>query len=235
MSPFKKWIEWTSWTEQTLEEWDVAQHLRWCTKIRQKIFHIKFFDPQQACTGVEFRKMFLRLLLDSCEVLFFFFSPWVCFIAPLFPEDMVIVTETAWVTLGTLSMCFPLKTFTSSPFFASFFFHSSRFLNAICLPRKNRSFSEQTVLRQLPFFGNVSACWEVSSVQTQSSHQTNPSQENRCRSIMHYTSYLRTNDCTNNGYVTNMLEHNTVINIDTGVHMISYITQTWARTLSTDH
>ena len=33
-------------------------------------------------------------------------------------------------------------------------------------------------------------------------------------------------DCTNNGYVTDMLEHNTMINIDTGVHMISYITQT---------
>ena len=32
-------------------------------------------------------------------------------------------------------------------------------------------------------------------------------------------------DCTNNGYVMNMLEHNTMINIDTGVHMISYITQ----------
>ena len=47
-----------------------------------------------------------------------------------------------------------------------------------------------------------------------------------CRSIMHYTSYLRTKDCTNNGYVTDMLEHNTMINIDTGVHMISYITQT---------
>ena len=43
-----------------------------------------------------------------------------------------------------------------------------------------------------------------------------------CRSIMHYTSYLRTKDCTNNGYVTNMLEHN----IDTGVHMISHNTQT---------
>ena len=56
-----------------------------------------------------------------------------------------------------------------------------------------------------------------------------------CRSIMHYTSYLRTKDCTNNGYVTDMLEHNTMINIDTGVHMISYITQTWARTLSADH
>ena len=47
-----------------------------------------------------------------------------------------------------------------------------------------------------------------------------------CRSIMHYTSYLRTKDCTNNGYVMDMLEHNTMINIDTGVHMISYITQT---------
>ena len=43
-----------------------------------------------------------------------------------------------------------------------------------------------------------------------------------CRSIMHYTSYLRTKDCTNNGYVTNMLEHD----IDTGVHMISHNTQT---------
>ena len=43
---------------------------------------------------------------------------------------------------------------------------------------------------------------------------------------MHYTSYLRTNDCTNNGYVTDTLEHNTMINIDTGVHMISYNTQT---------
>ena len=43
---------------------------------------------------------------------------------------------------------------------------------------------------------------------------------------MHYTSYLRTNDCTNNGYVTDMLEHNTMINIDTGVHMISHNTQT---------
>ena len=49
-----------------------------------------------------------------------------------------------------------------------------------------------------------------------------------CRSIMHYTSYLRTKDCTNNGYVTNMLEHITMINIDTGVHMISHNTQTWA-------
>ena len=49
---------------------------------------------------------------------------------------------------------------------------------------------------------------------------------NFCRSIIHYTSYLRTKDCTNNGYVTDMLEHNTMINIDTGVHMISYITQT---------
>jgi len=39
---------------------------------------------------------------------------------------------------------------------------------------------------------------------------------------MHYTSYLRTKDCTNNGYVTNMLEHD----IDTGVHMISHNTQT---------
>ena len=48
----------------------------------------------------------------------------------------------------------------------------------------------------------------------------------RCRSIMHYTSYLRTKDCTNNGYVTNMLEHITMINIDTGVHMISHNTQT---------
>ena len=47
-----------------------------------------------------------------------------------------------------------------------------------------------------------------------------------CRSIMHYTSYLRTKDCTNNGYVTDMLEHNTMINIDTGVHMISHNTQT---------
>ena len=47
-----------------------------------------------------------------------------------------------------------------------------------------------------------------------------------CRSIMHYTSYLRTKDCTNNGYVTNMLEHITMINIDTGVHMISHNTQT---------
>ena len=46
--------------------------------------------------------------------------------------------------------------------------------------------------------------------------------ERGCRSIMHYTSYLRTKDCTNNGYVTNMLEHN----IDTGVHMISHNTQT---------
>ena len=43
---------------------------------------------------------------------------------------------------------------------------------------------------------------------------------------MHYTSYLRTKDCTNNGYVTNMLEHITMINIDTGVHMISHNTQT---------
>ena len=48
----------------------------------------------------------------------------------------------------------------------------------------------------------------------------------QCRSIMHYTSYLRTKDCTNNGYVTNMLEHITMINIDTGVHMISHNTQT---------
>ena len=47
-----------------------------------------------------------------------------------------------------------------------------------------------------------------------------------CRSIMHYTSYLRTKDCTNNGYVTNMLEHIMMINIDTGVHMISHNTQT---------
>ena len=51
-------------------------------------------------------------------------------------------------------------------------------------------------------------------------------QEYWCRSIIHYTSYLRTNDCTNNGYVTDMLEHNTMINIDTDVHMISYNTQT---------
>ena len=61
------------------------------------------------------------------------------------------------------------------------------------------------------------------------------SQFNRiCRSIMHYTSYLRTKDCTNNGYVTNMLEHN----IDTGVHMISHNTQTWApeyRSLDNSH
>ena len=48
----------------------------------------------------------------------------------------------------------------------------------------------------------------------------------QCRSIMHYTSYLRTKDCTNNGYVMDMLEHNTMINIDTGVHMISHNTQT---------
>ena len=52
--------------------------------------------------------------------------------------------------------------------------------------------------------------------------------DGECRSIMHYTSYLRTKDCTNNGYVTNMLEHITMINIDTGVHMISHNTQTWA-------
>ena len=53
-----------------------------------------------------------------------------------------------------------------------------------------------------------------------------PTGSNTCKSIMHYTSYLRTKDCTNNGYVMNMLEHNTMINIDTGVHMISHNTQT---------
>ena len=47
-------------------------------------------------------------------------------------------------------------------------------------------------------------------------------EDKMCRSIMHYTSYLRTKDCTNNGYVMDMLEHN----IDTGVHMISHNTQT---------
>ena len=40
-----------------------------------------------------------------------------------------------------------------------------------------------------------------------------------------YTSYLRTNDCTNNGYVTDNLEHNTMINIDTVAHMILHYTQ----------
>ena len=49
-----------------------------------------------------------------------------------------------------------------------------------------------------------------------------------CRRIISYTSYLRTNDCTNNGYVTDMLEHNTMINIDTGAHMILHNTQSWA-------
>ena len=39
------------------------------------------------------------------------------------------------------------------------------------------------------------------------------------------TSYLRTNDCINNGYVTDILEHNTMINIDTGAHMILHYTQ----------
>ena len=59
-------------------------------------------------------------------------------------------------------------------------------------------------------------------------HKASPQQKKHepCRSIMHYTSYLRTKDCTNNGYVTDMLEHNTMINIDTGVHMISHNTQT---------
>ena len=47
----------------------------------------------------------------------------------------------------------------------------------------------------------------------------------KCRRIMSYTSYLRTNDCTNNGYVTDNLEHNTMINIDTGAHMILHYTQ----------
>ena len=46
-----------------------------------------------------------------------------------------------------------------------------------------------------------------------------------CRRIISYTSYLRTNDCTNNGYVTDMLEHNTMINIDTVAHMILHYTQ----------
>ena len=47
-----------------------------------------------------------------------------------------------------------------------------------------------------------------------------------CRSIMHYTSYFTNKrPAPNNGYVMNMLEHNTMINIDTGVHMISHNTQ----------
>ena len=46
-----------------------------------------------------------------------------------------------------------------------------------------------------------------------------------CRRIISYTSYLRTNDCTNNGYVTDNLEHNTMINIDTVAHMIWHYTQ----------
>ena len=49
-----------------------------------------------------------------------------------------------------------------------------------------------------------------------------------CRRIISYTSYLRTNDCTNNGYVTDILEHNTMINIDTVAHMILHYTQSWA-------
>ena len=46
-----------------------------------------------------------------------------------------------------------------------------------------------------------------------------------CRRITSYTSYLRTNDCTNNGYVIDNLEHNTMINIDTVAHMILHYTQ----------
>ena len=49
--------------------------------------------------------------------------------------------------------------------------------------------------------------------------------QQKCRRIISYTSYLRTNDCTNNGYVTDMLEHNTMINIDTAAHMILHNTQ----------
>ena len=47
----------------------------------------------------------------------------------------------------------------------------------------------------------------------------------RCRRIISYTSYSRTNDCTNNGYVNDNLEHNTMINIDTVAHMILHYTQ----------
>ena len=61
-------------------------------------------------------------------------------------------------------------------------------------------------------------CWARPQKQSQG-------QSNSCRRITSYTSYLRTNDCTNNGYVTDMLEHNTMINIDTAAHMILHNTQ----------
>ena len=49
----------------------------------------------------------------------------------------------------------------------------------------------------------------------------------KCRSIMHYTSYLRTKGLHKTmATSTDMLEHNTMTNIDTGVHMISHNTQT---------
>ena len=46
-----------------------------------------------------------------------------------------------------------------------------------------------------------------------------------CRRIISYTSYSRTNDCINNGYVIDNLEHNTMINIDTVAHMNMHYTQ----------
>ena len=49
-----------------------------------------------------------------------------------------------------------------------------------------------------------------------------------CRRIISYTSYSRTNDCINNGYVNDNLEHNTMINIDTVAHMNMHYTQSWA-------
>ena len=45
------------------------------------------------------------------------------------------------------------------------------------------------------------------------------------RRIISYTSYLRTNDCINNGYVNDNLEHNTMINTDTVAHMNMHYTQ----------
>ena len=52
-----------------------------------------------------------------------------------------------------------------------------------------------------------------------------PLRRRRCRRIISYTSYSRTNDCIYNGYGNSNLEHNTMINIDTVAHMNMHYTQ----------